>query len=63
MHLVSLFQFRFVKGQFKDDWVIYGFHKRIVAKTTDDFDENRKKFVCDGVEIDYCTLDITRTME
>ena len=26
------FQFRFVKGQFKDDWVIYGFHKRIVAK-------------------------------
>jgi hypothetical protein len=23
-----------VPGQFKDDWVIYGFHKRIVAEKT-----------------------------
>jgi hypothetical protein len=52
MNLVSLFQFRFVKGQFKNDWVIYGFHKRIVAKTLHDFVENRKKIVCDGAEID-----------
>ena len=41
MNLVSLFR-RFVKGQFKDDRVIYGFHKRIIAKITDDFVENRK---------------------
>jgi hypothetical protein len=44
MNLVSLF-LRFVKGQFKDDRVIYGFHKRIVAKRTDDFVENRKNRV------------------
>jgi hypothetical protein len=39
------------------------FTRELLRKKTDDFDENRKKFVCDGVEIDYCTLDNTRTME
>ena len=34
-----------VPGQFKDDWVIYGFHKRIVVEKTDDFVENRKNRV------------------
>ena len=52
MNLVSLF-LRFVKGQFKDDQVMYGFHKRMVTNRTDDFVEDRKKIVCDGVEIDY----------
>jgi hypothetical protein len=52
MHLDSLFQFRLVKGQFKDDWVIYGFHKRIVAKKLT-ISLKIEKIVCDGVEIDY----------
>ena len=47
------FQFRFVKGQFKDDWVIYGFHKRIVAKKLTISLGKIEKIVCDGVEIDY----------
>jgi hypothetical protein len=52
MNLVSLFQFRFVKDQFKDDWVIYGFHKRFVAKTLT-ISLKIKQIVCGGVEIDY----------
>jgi hypothetical protein len=52
MNLVSLFQFRFVKGQFKDDWVIYGFHKRIVAKKLT-ISLKIEKIMCDDVEIDY----------
>ena len=51
MNLVSLF-LRFVKGQFKDDRVIYGFHKRIVAKKLT-ISLKIEKIVCDGVEIDY----------
>jgi hypothetical protein len=31
------------------------------CEKTDDFVENKKNI--DGVEIDYCTLDNTRTME
>ena len=52
MNLVSLFQFRFVKDQLKDDWVIYGFHKRIVAKKLT-ISLKIEKNVYDGVEIDY----------
>ena len=52
MNLVSLFQFRFVKGQFNNDWVIYGFHQRIVAKTLT-ISLKIEKIVYDGVEIDY----------
>ena len=52
MNLVSLFQFRFVKGQLKDDRVIYGFHKRIVAKKLT-ISLKIEKIVYDGVEIDY----------
>jgi hypothetical protein len=44
MNLVSLFQFRFVKSQFKENWVMYGFHMRIVAKTLTVV-ENRKNRV------------------
>ena len=50
MNLVSLFQLRFVRGQFKDDWVIYGFHKRIVAKTLT-ISLKIEKIVCSGAEI------------
>jgi hypothetical protein len=53
MNLASQFQFQFVKGQFKDDWVIYGFHKRIVAKKLT-ISLKIEKIMCDGVtEIDY----------
>jgi hypothetical protein len=52
MNLVSLFQFQFVKNQFQDNWVIYGFHKRIVAKTLT-ISLKIEKIVCDGSEIDY----------
>ena len=52
MDLVRLFQFLFVKGQFKDDWAIYGFHNRIVAKTLT-ISLKIEKIVCDGAEIDY----------
>jgi len=45
MNLVSLFQFRFVKGQFKDDWIF--------AKTLTILMKIEKKFVCDSAEIDY----------
>ena len=53
MNLVNLFHFLFVKGQLKDDWVIYGFHKRIVAKKLTISLGKIEKIVCDGVEIDY----------
>jgi hypothetical protein len=52
MNLVSLFQFQFVKNQFQDNWVIYGFHKRIVVKTLT-ISLKIEKIVCDGSEIDY----------
>ena len=52
INLVSLFQFWFVNGQFKDYWVIYGFHQRIVAKTLT-ISLKIEKIVCDCAEIDY----------
>ena len=52
MNLVSLFQFRFVKSQFKENWVMYGFHMRIVAKTLT-VSLKIEKIVCDDSEIDY----------
>ena len=52
MNLVSLFQFQFVKNQFQDNWVIYGFHKRIDVKTLT-VSLKIEKIVCDGSEIDY----------
>jgi hypothetical protein len=60
MNLVSLYQFRFVKGKFKEDWISYGFHKRIVAKTLT-ISLKIEKIVCDGAKIDY--MDNTRTVE
>ena len=53
MNLVSLFQFRFVKGQFKDNGVIYGFHQRNFAKTLTISLSIEKKIVCECAEIDY----------
>jgi len=52
MNLVSLFQFWFVKAEFKDDWVIYGFHQRIVAKTLT-ISLKIEKIVSDCAEMDY----------
>ena len=52
MNFVSLFPFPFVKGQFKDDWVMYDFHKRIVANTLS-ISLKIEEIVCDGAEIDY----------
>ena len=53
MNEFSLFQFGFVKGQFKDDWVIYDFHKRTVAKKLT-ISLKIERIVCDGVaDIDY----------
>jgi hypothetical protein len=51
MNLVSLFQFRFVKSQFKER-VMYGFHMRIVAKPLT-VSLKIEKIVCDDSEIDY----------
>ena len=53
INLINLSQFRFVKGQFKDDWVKNGFHRRIVAKTLTIPLKNIKTILCDCAEIDY----------
>jgi hypothetical protein len=56
--MISLAQFRFVNGQFKEDWVKmpFSFTEELLRKHSQvRWKMERKKFVCesDGAEIDY----------